>query len=189
MAVSKGQGAVLVGASPLESVPERRRTPALVRFARRKPLGAVSLAVVALMLLAAASANIIAPFEPNAQHYTDLLKSPNPTYWMGTDGLGRDIGRRLFRGELLPDAVDDLAHVGIGRLAPRKPRGEARARVGKEDVVHERDRRGRALDVEQHDADAGGAQPHAHGREGVAGATYAGPKQSGWKPRSMPLSV
>jgi len=106
----------------------------------------------------------------------------------GLEGTGFAIGiheaeevwNDAFRGhvdtgvlgcQLLPHAVDDLAHFGVGWRAAGEPRREARARVRKENVVDERHRRRRALDVEQHDADACGAQPHAHGRECASGAT------------------
>ena len=66
---------------------------------------------------------------------------------------------------------------------------QMRARVRKQDVVDERDRRRRALDVEQHDADAALGQRSRHTPSVDAAGKYAGPKQTGWKLLSTPLCV
>ena len=120
------------------------------------------------------------------------------------------------------DVADDVASVAarrlvaaVGQLAPAarcsarrssticanfrsiavrlEEESDARARVRKEHVVHEGDRRGRAFDVEQDDGDARRPErtsaPLLRSAAGPSAPTYAGPKQSGWNPRSTPLSV
>ena len=83
----------------------------------------------------------------------------------------------------------DLA--GDGRIARVvEEAGEMGAGERKQDVVHERNGRRRAFDVEQHRAYPAGAEREAHMPvPGRRGARYDGPKQSGWKPLSTPLSV
>jgi len=56
-------------------------------------------------------------------------------------------------------------------------RVQPRTGVLKQDVVHERDRRRRSLDIEQDDADAVLAKTERHA--GIDGGKYVGPKQTG----------
>lgn len=71
---------------------------AFARFCRRKPLGAVSLVVVVTLIAVAALANVIAPYDPTAPHYTALLKGPSARFLMGTDQMGRDVLSRIIFG-------------------------------------------------------------------------------------------
>jgi peptide/nickel transport system permease protein len=52
--------------------------------------------IIGLLMLAGALAPLIAPFDPLQIHREDGLKSPNWTYLLGTDDLGRDILSRLI---------------------------------------------------------------------------------------------
>ncbi len=70
----------------------------LVRFIRRRPLGAAGGIIILVMLLAAALANVIAPHDPLATNYTAFFKPPSPEFWLGTDGFGRDAFSRLLYG-------------------------------------------------------------------------------------------
>ncbi|MET7993698.1 ABC transporter permease [Amycolatopsis sp. NPDC005232] len=78
--------------------------PSAVRAMLRNRLGAVAVAVLALMVLVAVFAPLIAPYDPGAQ---DLLVRLHPPAWqsggdashlLGTDQLGRDILSRLCYG-------------------------------------------------------------------------------------------
>ena len=86
-------------ALPPRSVPSRRtlgRT--LLRNMRRQPLGTFGVIVLAIMALAAIGAPYIAPFDPTAGDSNALFQPPSATYWLGTDGFGRDMLSRLIYG-------------------------------------------------------------------------------------------
>jgi peptide/nickel transport system permease protein len=69
-----------------------------IRFARRKPLGVVGLALVLTLLLMAVFAPVIAPYDPGRQSLRHSLEGASSTHWMGTDALGRDVFSRLVYG-------------------------------------------------------------------------------------------
>ncbi len=71
---------------------------AVIRFARRKPLGACSAAVVVIMVLVAIGADFLAPFDPLQTRYRLMMQPPNATFWLGTDTYGRDILSRIIYG-------------------------------------------------------------------------------------------
>ena len=70
----------------------------LGRVARNKPVGAVSAAVIVIMVLSGIFADFIAPYDPLEAHVRDRLQGPTFTYWMGTDNLGRDVFSRVVHG-------------------------------------------------------------------------------------------
>lgn len=63
-----------------------------------KLTSAIYLCIVALIIIIGLFAPAIAPFDPIEQNPTDRLLSPNSTYWLGTDGFGRDILSRIIFG-------------------------------------------------------------------------------------------
>lgn len=65
-------------------------------FARR--IVAVCTAIVILVILAALLAPVLAPYEPNATDYYNMLSGPNASHPLGTDALGRDVLSRLLYG-------------------------------------------------------------------------------------------
>jgi len=69
-----------------------------VRFARRRPLGAAGAAIVVLMGLMAALAELISPFNPLATNYGAMLQAPGAAHWLGTDAFGRDVMTRIIYG-------------------------------------------------------------------------------------------
>jgi len=69
-----------------------------LRFARQRPLGAIGAAIVVVMILAAVSADFIAPFNPVATDYAMMLHAPNSVHWFGTDAFGRDVMSRIIYG-------------------------------------------------------------------------------------------
>jgi peptide/nickel transport system permease protein len=69
-----------------------------LRFARRRPLGAIGAVIVIIMILAAALAGFIAPFDPLATDYAAMLQAPSSAHWFGTDSFGRDVLSRIIYG-------------------------------------------------------------------------------------------
>lgn len=65
---------------------------------RRNKLAVVSLVVVAALVLVAALAPLLAPYDYSAPDYNELLRGPSAQHWLGTDQLGRDILTRLMYG-------------------------------------------------------------------------------------------
>jgi peptide/nickel transport system permease protein len=70
----------------------------LHRFIRRRPLGAVGAAIIVAMIMAAALAAIIAPYDPLANDYGSMLQAPSAAHWFGTDSFGRDVLSRVIYG-------------------------------------------------------------------------------------------
>lgn len=56
------------------------------------------LLVLLVLLVLAAGADLLAPYNPTAQSYTDVLQSPSGQHLFGTDDLGRDILSRVMFG-------------------------------------------------------------------------------------------
>ena len=67
-------------------------------FARRRPLGAAGAVVVVLMIAAALTATLIAPYDPLAVDFAAMLAAPSAAHWLGTDAFGRDVLSRLLYG-------------------------------------------------------------------------------------------
>lgn len=91
--------AMVQGAVALETFRARRSAGARIwRMARRKPLGAISALILAVIVTAAVFADVIAPYDPTTTHPRDKLQGPSTTYWLGTDDLGRDVFSRIVLG-------------------------------------------------------------------------------------------
>jgi peptide/nickel transport system permease protein len=56
----------------------------------RNPVTVVSAVVLAVVVVVAATANWIAPFDVNDVDVPSALRPPSTTHWLGTDELGRD---------------------------------------------------------------------------------------------------
>lgn len=95
-----------VALPPLER--PAHRLPAGVALLRKlfrtKPLGAFGLVVVALLVVTAAAAPLIAPYEP-ADASGPRFVTPSATYLLGTDDKGRDIFSRVVYGARVAVAV------------------------------------------------------------------------------------
>jgi peptide/nickel transport system permease protein len=65
--------------------------------------------VVGLLVLVAALAPILAPYDPIAQHLTNALEPPSSAHWLGTDKFGRDVLSRLIWGAQVDLRVGFLA--------------------------------------------------------------------------------
>lgn len=78
--------------------PRPGRLRRLAILARRNPLGAAGGLVVLVMVLAAALADVIAPYDPVAADFAAKTQPPSAAYWLGTDQFGRDILSRIIHG-------------------------------------------------------------------------------------------
>jgi peptide/nickel transport system permease protein len=67
-------------------------------FIRRRPLGAIGAAIILVMVALAASAGLIAPYNPLENDYAAMLSAPGAAHWLGTDAHGRDVLSRLIYG-------------------------------------------------------------------------------------------
>jgi peptide/nickel transport system permease protein len=78
---------------------ERRGWLAVVAdFCVRRPLGAAGAAIVVVMVILAATANLIAPYDPLTTDYAAMLAAPSRDHWLGTDAFGRDVLSRIIYG-------------------------------------------------------------------------------------------
>jgi peptide/nickel transport system permease protein len=92
------------------------RAHALWTTIRRKPLGAVSAAVVVTLVLTAIFADLLAPFDPLETRPEIRLQAPSWAHPFGTDDIGRDVLSRVIYGARISLWVGLLA-VGIGTFA------------------------------------------------------------------------
>jgi peptide/nickel transport system permease protein len=78
----------------------------------RSPSGVIGLAIVLILLVAAAFAPWIAPFDPLRMAAGPRLQPPSATYLFGTDDFGRDVFSRIVYGARLTLQIGVIA-VGI----------------------------------------------------------------------------
>jgi len=71
---------------------------AVLRFARKKPLGTAGAVIVVVMGVGAVFADVLAPYDPLATDYAHMLGPPSAAHWLGTDTFGRDILSRIIYG-------------------------------------------------------------------------------------------
>ncbi len=76
---------------------------AVVVLVRRKPLGAVSAAIICGLVAVALLAPVLAPRDPYAFNLNERglpirMQAPNATFLLGTDPLGRDVLSRIVYG-------------------------------------------------------------------------------------------
>lgn len=83
-------------------VPARAPAPGgletLLRFCRKKPLGAAGGFIMFLIVFTAVFANVLQTHDPIATNAAATLAPPSATHWLGTDHLGRDIYSRIVHG-------------------------------------------------------------------------------------------
>jgi peptide/nickel transport system permease protein len=69
-----------------------------IGLARSKPLGAISLVIILILVFAAVFASQVAPYDPLTQDYSAVLQPPGIAHPFGTDNLGRDVFSRIVFG-------------------------------------------------------------------------------------------
>ncbi|MBI2752663.1 MAG: ABC transporter permease [Betaproteobacteria bacterium] len=80
---------------------EERRTgwtAAVANFVRQRPLGAIGAGIILVMAAMAATAGVLAPYDPLTTDYGAMLAAPGNGHWLGTDAFGRDVMSRLIYG-------------------------------------------------------------------------------------------
>ncbi len=85
-------------ASPARRRPGLLWLRAVLRFSRRKPLGAIGGALVLALLVMAAFAERIAPYDYDQTIRGARMQPPSTTHWLGTDNLSRDMWSRVVYG-------------------------------------------------------------------------------------------
>jgi peptide/nickel transport system permease protein len=70
----------------------------VLKFVRTKPLGAAGAAIILAMLLVAASAGMLAPYDAYHADYGSQFARPSAEHWFGTDEFGRDLMSRIMYG-------------------------------------------------------------------------------------------
>jgi len=93
------------------AAPRVRVIPAVWRFCRRKPLGAIGGIMVLAMLVMALGADWIAPYPYDEAIRDARLQAPSARHWMGTDNLSRDLWSRIVYGARISVTV------GFGAVA------------------------------------------------------------------------
>jgi peptide/nickel transport system permease protein len=67
-------------------------------FIRQRPLGAIGAGLILLMVTVAATAGLLAPYNPLENDYAAMLGAPGAGHWLGTDAHGRDVLSRILYG-------------------------------------------------------------------------------------------
>jgi len=70
----------------------------IAQLARKNPLAAIGVTLVAIFVLAALLAPFIAPQDPARVDLPSRLQPASAAHWFGTDELGRDIFSRIIFG-------------------------------------------------------------------------------------------
>ena len=83
----------------------------IVRFCRKKPLGAAGGALMLLMVVTAIFADQLATHDPIGTDAAATLARPGSDHWLGTDHLGRDIYSRIVHGTRISLIVGLLSTV------------------------------------------------------------------------------
>ena len=84
----------------------------LLHRARRQPLAAIGLALLAVFVVCAVFAPWLAPQDPAQLDLTGRLMGPSVGHWFGTDELGRDILSRTLYGARI-SLVVSVSVVGL----------------------------------------------------------------------------
>ncbi|WP_326673960.1 dipeptide/oligopeptide/nickel ABC transporter permease/ATP-binding protein [Streptomyces sp. NBC_01257] len=121
--VTTAQGAAAGTPSKSGAAPTRTRG-GIVRRVLRNPLGGVSAALLAILVLAVLLAPLIAPQAPGASSLADAFADPGTAHPLGMDSAGRDIlsrvlygGRNTLGGALLALAIALALGVPAGLFA------------------------------------------------------------------------
>jgi peptide/nickel transport system permease protein len=90
-------------------VPKRRHP--VIAFIFNQPLGALGLLVIIVMMLGAAFARYVAPYDPLVVDYASLLQPPSTAHPLGTDSFGRDVFSRIVYGARTALAIGFLSSI------------------------------------------------------------------------------
>jgi len=86
-------GSIPASATVEELAPAAERPSGWLRlvldFARQRPLGAIGALIILFMVVLAAGAGWLAPYDPLETDYGAMLAAPSAGHWLGTDAYGR----------------------------------------------------------------------------------------------------
>ncbi len=82
---------------------------------RKRPIAVIGFFIVLIFIVIAFVAPLIAPYDPYATDFKNMLAKPSSAHFLGTDELGRDILSRILYGSRISLAIG-LAAVGIAML-------------------------------------------------------------------------
>lgn len=82
---------------------------------RRNPLAMAGFATVVVLIVVAAGASWLAPYDPSEFDSSRMYLGPSDNHWLGTDGAGRDVLSRMIFGTRVSLAVGFVS-VGISVL-------------------------------------------------------------------------
>jgi peptide/nickel transport system permease protein len=91
--------------------PTVRWLDGVLEFVRRRPLGALGAAFIALMAIVAVFAPLLSTHHTLATDYAAMLAPPSAQHWLGTDAHGRDVYSRLLYGSRTALSVGLIASV------------------------------------------------------------------------------
>lgn len=100
------------------SIREQGMTSLIVRRFFKHKLAGVAIAVLVILVLASAFANL-SRFTPMEQNPTNRFQTPDNIHWFGTDELGRDVFSRILYGgriSLTVGLVSTFLSIGLGVL-------------------------------------------------------------------------
>src|SRR5438128_6814315 len=83
----------------------------IVRFVRRKPLGAFGAIVILILLFFGFFADVVAPQRYDDFNIPERLQSPSNSHFFGTDNQGRDVFSRVLYGSRT------TVQIGFGAVA------------------------------------------------------------------------
>lgn len=106
-------------------------------FTRNRPVAALSLAVLLLIVMSALLADVVSTHDPLAQDIDQRLRPPGVGHFFGTDGFGRDIFSRVVHGARGALSVGLLA-VGMAAIAGVSIGTASAYRVGAFDLLVQR---------------------------------------------------
>jgi len=102
--------------APLRLRAQRDGPTAVLRRLLGVRLAWLGLVVLLGMLFLAATADLLTPYDPDLQSYTQVLHAPDADHPLGTDEIGRDVYSRVVYGTRVSLEVG-LVSVGIGLVA------------------------------------------------------------------------
>lgn len=80
-------------------LPAKKSMPTIVwRWSKRQPMGAISAAVLVLIIMIAVFADFFAPYDPELNDFANMLTPPGTEFLLGTDQFGRDVLSRIIYG-------------------------------------------------------------------------------------------